>query len=70
MRNPTDRLDLPDHVAWQMNLAIEHDNISVDAEGILGETLVPTVDEFGEPIMQGMGAIRGNQEDCEFPVFV
>ena len=66
MRDPTDQFDLPDHLTWQMNLAIEHDNVSLDAQGILGETLVPIVDESGKPVMQGMGAIRGKQEeDCE-----
>ena len=48
-----------------MNLAIEHQNMSPHATGILGETLVPTVDESGNFIMQGMEAIRGKQEDCE-----
>lgn len=66
MRDPSDRFDLPDHVVWQMNLAIEDRGISLGAKGILGETLVPTVDDKGEPIMQGMGAIRGKQDDCKF----
>ena len=65
MRDPTDQNDLPDHLAWQMNLAIEHGNMSLKATGILGETLVPTVDESGKPIMQGMEAIRGKHQDCE-----
>jgi len=41
------------------------EKVSSDAKGILGETLVPTLDEYGQPIMQGMGAIRGLEEDCE-----
>lgn len=65
MRDPTDQYDLPDHMAWQMNLAIEHHDLSHQAAGILGETLVPTIDESGKPIMQGMKAIRGKQEDCK-----
>ncbi len=36
------------------------------ATGILGETFVPTVDSDGNPIMSGMDAIRGTQDDCEF----
>lgn len=66
MRDPTDQFDLPDHLAWQMNLAIDHSDMSPDAKGILGETLVPTLDEDGGPIMQGMAPIRGTQEDCEY----
>ena len=66
MRDPTDQYDLPDHLAWQMNLAIDHNDISLGATGILGETLVPTRDQTGAPIMQGMDAIRGDQEDCEW----
>ena len=65
MRDPTDRFDLPDHITWQMNLAIDHKNLSLDATGILGETLVPTLNEKGKPIMKGMDSIRGTQEDCE-----
>ena len=40
--------------------------MSRDARGILGETFVPTRDVSGKPIMTGMAAIRGAQEDCEF----
>lgn len=66
MRDPTDRFDLPDHLTWQMNLAIEHHDLDESAaRGILGETLVPALDANGKPIMQGMGSIRGLQEDCE-----
>ena len=39
--------------------------VSRDAKGILGETRVPTRDHDGKPIMQGMEAIRGQQQDCE-----
>ena len=66
MRDPTDHFDLPDHLTWQMNLAVDHHDIDATAaRGILGETLVPTVDGNGKPIMQGMASIRGVQEDCE-----
>ena len=65
MRDPTDQFDLPDHLTWQMNMAIDHNDLSFDASGILGETLVPTVDDNGVRIMHGMNAIRGSQEDCE-----
>lgn len=66
MRDPSDRFDLPEHTTWQMNLAIDQNDVSREAKGILGETLVPTLDERGMPIMQGMGAIRGSPEDCEW----
>lgn len=66
MRDPTDQFDLPEHLTWQMNLAIDHSGLSPQATGILGETLVPTVDGNGNPIMHGMEAIRGKQQDCEY----
>lgn len=66
VRDPTDQFDLPDHLSWQMNMAIDRSNIHLDATGILGETLVPTIDDNGASIMQGMDAIRGQQEDCEY----
>lgn len=39
--------------------------VSHEARGILGETFVPTFDDRGEPIMTGMDAIRGTQEECK-----
>eukprot|EP00752_Nemacystus_decipiens_P014856 g13227.t1 len=63
MRDPTDQFDLPEHTTWQMNIAVDHNDVSRDATGVLGETLVPTLDDRGTPIMRGMGAIRGSQED-------
>lgn len=45
MRDPTYRFDLPEHLTWQQNLAIDHDDLSLDATGILAETLVPTLNE-------------------------
>ncbi|CAM9631382.1 unnamed protein product [Ectocarpus fasciculatus] len=63
MRDPTDQYDLPDHLTWQMNMAVDHNQMSRDAKGILGETFVPTLDADGNPIMTGMEAIRGEQED-------
>lgn len=65
MRDPTDQFDLPDHLAWQMNVAVDHHDVSLEATGILGETVLPTVDANGKVIMQGIHAIRGEQEDCE-----
>ena len=65
MRDPTDQFDLPDHLAWQMNVAIDHHDLSNQATGVLGETVVPTVDGNGKYIMKGLDAIRGSQEDCE-----
>ncbi|CAN0121343.1 unnamed protein product [Scytosiphon promiscuus] len=63
MRDPTNQHDLPDHLTWQMNVAVDRDEISRRAKGILGETIVPTRDASGNPIMTGMKAIRGEQED-------
>ncbi|CAM9766511.1 unnamed protein product [Scytosiphon promiscuus] len=63
MRDPTDQYDLPDHLTWQMNMAIDHNEVSRDASGVLGETFSPTRDAEGKPIMTGMEAIRGKQED-------
>eukprot|EP00903_Cladosiphon_okamuranus_P020451 g18771.t1 len=63
MRDPTDRFDLPDHHTWQMNVAIDHHDVSLEATGVLGETVVPVVDGHGKLVMKGMEAIRGSQED-------
>ena len=27
MRDPTDQYDLPDHVTWQMNMAVDHNEV-------------------------------------------
>ncbi|CAN0044628.1 unnamed protein product [Ectocarpus fasciculatus] len=62
-RDPTDRFDLPDHVTWQMNMGIDHNEVSYSATGILGETSTPTTDANGEDIMTGMESIRGSEED-------
>ena len=69
MRDPTDQFDLPDHLTWQMNMAIDHASFSRDARGVIGETLVPTRDDNGDHIMTGMKSIRGQQEDCKLPRF-
>ncbi|CAM9288994.1 unnamed protein product [Ectocarpus sp. 8 AP-2014] len=63
MRDPTDRFDLPDHLTWQMNMAIHHEEVSHAAKGILGQTFVPTRDADGKSIMTGLEAIRGTEED-------
>eukprot|EP00903_Cladosiphon_okamuranus_P019467 g17901.t1 len=63
MRDPTDRFDLPEHTTWQMNMAVAQNDVSREATGVLGETQIPTLDDSGMPIMDGMGAIRGSQED-------
>eukprot|EP00903_Cladosiphon_okamuranus_P014283 g13266.t1 len=63
MRDPTDRFDLPEHLTWQMNVAIDHHDVSLEATGILGETVVPVVDQHDKLVMKGMEAIRGSQED-------
>lgn len=41
------------------------EQVRQNAKGVLGETLVPTRDATGKPIMTGMEAIRGTQKDCE-----
>ena len=66
MRDPTDKFDLPDHLTWQMNMAIDQYRLSYRAQGIIGETFVPTRDANGDMIMHGMEAIRGDEEDCKF----
>ncbi|CAM9884000.1 unnamed protein product [Ectocarpus sp. 12 AP-2014] len=63
MRDPTDRFDIPEHLTWQMNLAFDNVDLALDAMGILGETQQHTLDAYGNPIMEGMAAIRGSQED-------
>ena len=67
MRDPSDQFDLPDHLTWQMNMAIDHSSLSHDSQGIIGETFVPTRDANGDKIMTGMECIRGKQEDCKWP---
>lgn len=27
MRDPTDQFDLPDHLTWQMNMAVDHNEV-------------------------------------------
>eukprot|EP00752_Nemacystus_decipiens_P012584 g11144.t1 len=63
MRDPTDQYDLPDHLTWQMNVAVDQKDLSLEATGVLGETIVPRRDAAGNRIMRGMQAIRGEQED-------
>eukprot|EP00904_Undaria_pinnatifida_P007888 jgi/Undpi1/4229/HiC_scaffold_16.g07595.m1 len=63
MRDPTDKFDLPDQLTWQMNMAIDQYRLSYNAQGIVGETFVPTRDANGDMIMHGMDAIRGDEED-------
>lgn len=64
MRDPTDQFDLPDHRTFQMNMGIERAFLGMYPQGVLGETLHPTVDvSTGKPIMRGMSAVRGTEED-------
>ncbi|CAB1101779.1 unnamed protein product [Ectocarpus sp. CCAP 1310/34] len=62
-RHQIAELGLPDHVTWQMNLAVDHNDVSLSAKGVLGETLIPTRAASGEYVMHGMEAIRGTEED-------
>lgn len=64
MRDST--IDLPNHVTWQMNIAIDDIDAGLDAKGILGETVVPTRDASGNRIMHGVECIRGVQADCKY----
>lgn len=67
VRDPTNRFDIPEHLTWQMNLAIDQNEIDASvSSGVLGETLIPTLDNKGKPIMHGMGSIRGSEDDCEW----
>ncbi|CAM9792957.1 unnamed protein product [Choristocarpus tenellus] len=63
MRDPTDKFDLPDHIAYQMNIIIEDITLDEYPQGILGETVHPTVNEMGDFIMAGPRVIRGEEED-------
>lgn len=63
MRDPTGTFDLPDHIAFQMNLVFEKVAFSRDPRGVMGETVHPVVDKAGDPIMIGLQAIRGDEED-------
>lgn len=50
-----------------MNLGLEHNELITTSSGVLGETFVPTLDEWGQAIMWGKEAIRGSEDDCELP---
>lgn len=63
MRDPTDQFDLPDHRTFQQNIGVERAIMGPFPQGVLGETIRPTLDTMGEPIMFGMAAIRGREED-------
>ena len=62
-RDPTDTYDIPDHNTYQMNLGFVGIKRDATMQGIIGETSVPTVDEYGAKIMSGLDAIRGQEED-------
>ena len=48
-RDPTDQFDLPDCLTWPLNVAIYHQEMSLDAMDILDETLVPPASANGAP---------------------
>lgn len=39
-RDPTDQFDLPDHVTWQMNMGIDHHDVSGPCHMVATDTLV------------------------------
>lgn len=63
MRDPTDTIDLPDHIAYQMNVAFDKVVLGDNPQGAIGETIHPVLDEDGQAITQGIKAIRGDEED-------
>eukprot|EP00904_Undaria_pinnatifida_P011625 jgi/Undpi1/7593/HiC_scaffold_23.g10066.m1 len=63
MRDPSDQYDLPDHIAYQMNIEFERLNIGDNPQGVIGATAHITKDENGEDIMFGPDAIPGEEED-------
>lgn len=70
MRDPTDTIDLPDHVAYQMNVQFNKLVLGDDPRGAIGETVHPVLDENGFPIMQGIRALRGDEEDYRVECFL
>ena len=66
VQDPMDTTYVPDSTTWQMNIGIDHTDVSNDAKGILGETMVPTRDGGGDMIMHGKRYIRGEKADCKF----
>lgn len=58
-----DGRDLPDLNFWQMNVGLEGLVVGDSLSGILGKTARPVLDDNGDPIMEGMEAIRGTVED-------
>lgn len=63
MRDPTDTIDLPDHLAFQMNVGFFKIVLGDNPKGSIGETIRPVLDQDGQPIMHGLDAIRGDEED-------
>ena len=62
-RDPTDQFDIPEHLTWQMKVAVDHHDMSLDATGIPGEMQPPTVNTNEAPNTQGIGVIRVTRED-------
>lgn len=48
---------------WQMDATVEDAAALRGAKGMLGETARPVLDESGEPVMSGLGVLRGDVED-------
>lgn len=55
---------LPELEFWQTGVHLEWFNLNADTvTGLLGETIRPTLDVEGHPIMSGIDATRGEVDD-------
>lgn len=55
---------LPHLEFWQMDVLVEWYDVNPETvTGMLGETMRPTLDAEGRPIMSGLAALRGEVED-------
>ena len=63
VRDTSDRFDVPDHVTHQMTLGLSRVILGKCPAGMLGDTAAVRTNIYGAPIMTGLGAISGNEED-------